>query len=44
MGCDSYRKSIRREAIEGEFADIVRSLQPARDLIELASACHQALE
>ncbi len=35
-GCDSYRKSIRREVIEGEFADIVRSLQPARDLIELA--------
>ncbi|MCB1385946.1 MAG: recombinase family protein [Nitratireductor sp.] len=27
-GCDSYRKSIPRAQIEGEFADIVQSLQP----------------
>ncbi len=35
-GCPSYRKSIRRERIEGEFADIVRSLQPTRELFQLA--------
>ena len=35
-GCDSYRKSIRRERIEGEFADIIHSLQPTQNLITLA--------
>lgn len=35
-GCDSYRKSIRRERIEGEFADIVQSLQHTRELFDFA--------
>ena len=37
-GCVSYRKSIRREKIEGEFDDIVRGLQPAKELFEIAKA------
>jgi len=27
--CDSYRKSIRRDVIEGDFASVVRSLTPS---------------
>ena len=35
-GCKSYRKSIRRERIEGDFEEIVRALQPTRELFGLA--------
>ncbi len=34
-GCVSYRKSIRREKIEGEFEVIVQSLKPAPGLFAL---------
>ena len=34
--CESYRKSIRRDKIEGEFDEIIRCLQPTKDLIALA--------
>lgn len=37
-GCESYRKSIPRDKIEGEFADIVKSLQPTQGLFELTKA------
>ena len=37
-GCVSYRKSIRRDKIEGEFDEIVRSLQPSKGLFEIAKA------
>ncbi len=37
-GCVSYRKSIRRDKIEGEFDEIIRSLQPAKNLFEVARA------
>ena len=37
-GCDSYRKSIPRDRIEGEFADIVRALQPTKGLFDIAKA------
>ena len=37
-GCPSKRKSIPRAKIEDGFADILRSLQPKRQLFELARA------
>ena len=42
-GCDSYRKSIRRADIEGEFGEIVRSLQPSQQLFALAKAMFKNL-
>lgn len=35
-GCVSYRKSVRREVIEGSFEEIVRSLQPSSSLLSVA--------
>ena len=35
-GCESYRKSIRRDKIEGEFATLLTSMQPARELVTFA--------
>ena len=37
-GCISYGKSIARDKIEDEVGDIIRSLQPSRALIALATA------
>ena len=37
-GCESYRKSIRRDVLEGEFADLVRSMEPRGDMIALFKA------
>ncbi len=37
-GCDSYRKSIRRDDLEGQFADVLKSITPAPKLAELARA------
>ena len=37
-GCASYRKSIRRDVLEGEFEDVVRSLQPTQGLFDIAKA------
>lgn len=37
-GCASYRKSIRRDEIEGAFADVVRTLQPSEALVTIAAA------
>ena len=36
--CDSNRKSIPRDKIEGGFADILQSLQPTRQLFSIAKA------
>lgn len=36
--CASYRKSIRREELEGAFEDMVRSLRPTQQLFDLARA------
>lgn len=33
--CPSYRKSIRREKIEGEFEGLLQELQPTRDLFRI---------
>ena len=35
-GCASYRKSIRRDKIEGEFETLLKSLQPTRQLFDIA--------
>ncbi len=37
-GCASYRKSVPRAKIEGEFAEIMRTLQPTEGLFKLARA------
>ncbi len=37
-GCASYRKSIRRGDLEGEFAALVRTLQPTASLVTVARA------
>jgi site-specific DNA recombinase len=35
-GCASYRKSIRRDKIEGEFADLLKALRPTKQLFDIA--------
>ncbi len=35
-GCKSYGKSIKRETLEGEFENILRSLQPTQGLFTVA--------
>ncbi|MBL1434571.1 MAG: recombinase family protein [Rhodobacteraceae bacterium] len=34
-GCDSFRKSIRRDVIEGEFEEVLRALKPSEGLLEI---------
>nr|WP_316861058.1 hypothetical protein [uncultured Cohaesibacter sp.] len=34
-GCDSYRKSIPRKKIEGEFEDMLKGMQPSKKMFEL---------
>ncbi|MEM7547586.1 MAG: recombinase family protein [Pseudomonadota bacterium] len=35
-GCDSYRKSIRRDQLEGDFEALLQQLQPSKSLVGLA--------
>lgn len=42
-GCGSYRKSIKRETIEGEFETLLRHLQPTKGLYNLARAMFKDL-
>ena len=35
-GCDLYRKSIRRDQIEGDFAELLGGLTPSRKLVTFA--------
>jgi site-specific DNA recombinase len=42
-GCSSYRKSIRREKIEGEFEQFLLSLRPSPDLFRLAKEMFREL-
>ena len=37
-GCESYRKSIRKDQIEGEFEELLAGVRPTRSLFELARA------
>lgn len=37
-GCESYRKSIRRDKLEGEFETLLVGIQPARRVFDLATA------
>ncbi len=35
-GCADYRKSIRRDVIEGEFEDLLQDLRPSANLFSMA--------
>ena len=35
-GCESYRKSIRRDKIEGDFETLLQALQPTKQLFDIA--------
>lgn len=37
-GCTSYRKSIRRDVIEDEFADLLADVVPSRSILSAAKA------
>ncbi len=37
-GCESYRKSIRRDQLEDDFEGLLRSLEPSKGLYQLAKA------
>ena len=37
-GCPSYRKSIKREVLEGEFEEVLQGLQPTEGLFALVKA------
>jgi hypothetical protein len=41
-GCGSYRKSIRRDVIEGEFADLLRDVAPSPAKLSLAKRMFSA--
>ncbi|WP_251363826.1 recombinase family protein [Epibacterium ulvae] len=36
-GCPSYRKSIRRDVLEGEFDELMQSLKPSEGMFAMAS-------
>ncbi|MFK5950250.1 MAG: recombinase family protein, partial [Methylococcales bacterium] len=42
-GCDSYRKSIRKEEIEGAFENLLKQLKPTEGLFNLAGAMFKQL-
>ncbi|MEW8072637.1 MAG: recombinase family protein [Candidatus Thiodiazotropha sp.] len=42
-GCSSYRKSIRRDVIEGEFEQFLLSLKPSQELFNAALAMFKDL-
>ncbi len=37
-GCDQYGKTIPREKIEGQFKEVLETVQPSEDLVAVASA------
>lgn len=37
-GCESYGKSTRKEKLEGEFEELLKSVEPGEGLFQLASA------
>ena len=42
-GCDSYGKSIRRDKIEGEFEELLQSVQPTERLFKVARKMFRTL-
>lgn len=42
-GCGHYGKSIRRDKIEGEFAELLRTVQPTEGLFKVARAMFEDL-
>lgn len=41
--CDLYGKTIRRDKIEAEFEELLSSLQPSKDLFDMATAMFKKL-
>lgn len=37
-GCESYRKSIKRDELEGEFEELLQQIEPSKGLYELVKA------
>lgn len=42
-GCPDSRKSIRRDVVEGEFVDLLKSVQPSKTLLACANEMFEAL-
>jgi len=42
-GCESYRKSIRKEKLEGDFEDLLRRMTPTKKLFGLARVMFEDL-
>jgi site-specific DNA recombinase len=42
-GCTSYGKSIRRSVLEGEFKELLTTLQPTENLVRVATAMFEDL-
>ena len=42
-GCESYRKSIRRDELEGAFEALLQDLQPAEDLFDVTQEMFEEL-
>ena len=42
-GCVSYRKSVRREKVEGEFEILLKALQPTRELFAMSLVMFQEI-
>ncbi|GAB5449606.1 MAG: hypothetical protein Gyms2KO_44790 [Gymnodinialimonas sp.] len=42
-GCEAYGKSIRRDKLEGEVGDIIKTLQPTQPLMALATAMFRSV-
>ena len=42
-GCDQYRKSIRKEKLEGEFEALLLDLHPSENLVSMAKVMFQEL-
>ncbi|MET0667236.1 MAG: zinc ribbon domain-containing protein [Methyloceanibacter sp.] len=42
-GCAVYGKSVRREAVEGEFEELLSAMRPAASLLKFADACFRDL-
>ena len=42
-GCESYRKSIRKEKLEGDFKALLRQMQPTKELFAVAQAMFKDL-
>ena len=42
-GCEAYGKSVRRDAVEDEFEELLSSMRPSASLLKFADACFRDL-